>query len=415
MNPNKINQMNVASDASAPQNGASQDSVSRNGTAQSGPSRHGAAGRGASREAVIVRTSIVGIVVNVLLAAFKAAVGILSHSIAITLDAVNNLSDATSSVITIIGTKLAGKPADRKHPFGHGRIEYLSAMLISILVLYAGVTSLVESVKKILRPEVPEYTPAGLVIIAAAVIAKVLLGRYVKSVGQRVQSDALVDSGQDAALDAVISASTLLAAAVYLLAHVSLEAWLGAVISIVIIRSGVEMLKDALSRVLGERADAELARALKDTVRSFPGVQGAYDLVLHNYGPDAFQGSVHIEVPDTFSAEELDELIRAITLEVYRKHRVYLTAIGVYSVNTRDPYVAEIREKVKETVLSRPYIREMHGFHLDPAAKEIRFDAVVSFDAPDRKAAYRETVEAARRLYPEYTFQIAMDTDFSEP
>ena len=364
-------------------------------------------GGGQSREAIIVRTSVLGILANVLLALFKAVVGVLSHSIAVVLDAVNNFSDAASSVITIVGTKLANKEPDRKHPFGHGRVEYLSALVISILVLYAGLTSLVESVKKILRPEEPDYSAAALVVLAVAVA--------VKAVGERVKSDSLVNSGEDAVLDSVISASTLLAAVIYLVFHISLEAWLGAVISAVIIRSGVEMMRDTLSRILGERADAELARAIKATVCSFPDVYGAYDLVLHNYGPDTFQGSLHIEVPDTCSVEELDERIREITTAVYREHRVFLTAIGVYSRNTKNARAVELRKNIEELVLSHPYILQIHGFHLNEEKKEIRFDMIVSFDAPDRRAAYRETVEALRKRYPAYTVQVAMDTDFSEP
>ncbi len=366
-----------------------------------------------SREAVIVRTSVLGIVANLFLASFKAAVGILSRSIAVTLDAVNNLSDAASSIITIVGTKLAGKEPDRKHPFGHGRVEYLTSMLISTLVLYAGLTSLVESLKKILRPDTPDYSAPGLLIIAVAVLVKFLLGRYVKAVGQRVDSDSLVNSGEDASMDSLISASTLVAAAVYLLFHVSLEAWLGAVISLVIVKSGVEMLREGISRILGERASPELARAIRETVCEFPEVSGMYDLVLHDYGPDTFQGSMHIEVPDTCSAGQLDELIRTITVTVYQKHHVYLTAVGVYSLNTRDPDAVEMRETLKNAVLACPYMLQMHGFYLNKPERVIRFDAVISFDAPDRKAAYHTVYQTAEALYPDYTFQIAMDTDFS--
>ena len=161
------------------------------------------------RDKIIVRTSIIGIAANLLLAGFKAAVGILANSISIVLDAVNNLSDALSSVITIIGTKLAGKAPDKKHPMGYGRIEYLSAMIISMIVLYAGITSLVESVKKIIHPEKAEYTGVTLLIVAAAVVVKLLLGRHVKATGQKVNSGSLIASGEDARLDAVISASTL--------------------------------------------------------------------------------------------------------------------------------------------------------------------------------------------------------------
>lgn len=366
------------------------------------------------RGKVIVRTSIIGILANVFLAAFKAVVGLGANSIAIVMDAVNNLSDAASSVITIVGTKLAGKEADKKHPFGYGRIEYLSAMLISLLVLYAGITAFVESVKKIIHPDTPDYSAAALIIVAVAVAVKIVLGRYVKGVGEKVNSDSLVNSGEDAALDAVISASTLVAAGIYLIFHISLEAWLGAAIALVIVKSGVEMLRDTLSKILGERADAQLARDIKETINSYPEISGAYDLVMHNYGPDAYNGSVHIEVPDTLSADDLDRLIRKITVNVLQKHQVLLTAIGVYSFNTKDPEAAAAREKVYQIVRENPYVLQMHGFYLDKEEKTIRFDIVVSFDAKERKQIYREICEKVQKEYPEYTLQVAMDTDFSE-
>ena len=367
-----------------------------------------------TRDAVIVRTSVIGILANVFLAAFKAAVGLISNSIAVILDAVNNLSDAAASVITIIGTKLAAKQPDKKHPFGYGRVEYFSAMIISLLVLYAGVTSLVESVKKIVAPETPDYSAAALIIIAAAVAVKLLLGRYVKSVGRRVNSDSLVNSGEDATLDSVISAATLVAAGIYLIFGVSLEAWLGAIISAVIIKSGVEMLLETLSKLLGERADAALARDIKQTICDYPGVSGAYDLILHDYGPDSYQASVHIEVADTVTADELDSLIRAVTAEVFRKHGVILTAVGVYSINTKDERAAEIRDRLYGEIGALPHVLELHGFYLDDGTKTIRFDVVVSLGAPDRAAVYREAAALARSLYPDYAFQIVMDTDFSE-
>lgn len=367
-----------------------------------------------NREKTIIRTSIIGIIANVFLAAFKAVIGLMTHSIAIVLDAVNNISDAGSSLITIIGTKLAGKEPDKKHPFGYGRIEYLSAMIISVIVLYAGITSFVESVKQIIHPETPEYSTVSLIIVAVAVIVKILLGRYVKSVGKKVNSDSLINSGEDATLDAIISASTLVAAGIFLIFHVSLEAWLGAIISIVIIKSGVGMLKDTISKILGERNDLELAKKIKQTVVSFPEVQGAYDLVLHNYGPDAWNGSIHIEVPDTCTANELDQLIRSIQMAVYQQHQVILTAIGVYSVNTKDPETIEVREKVREIVFAHPHVIQMHGFYLLKEEKSIRFDIVVSFEAKDRRAVYTDVINDVQKAYPEYTLQVAMDTDFAE-
>ncbi len=367
-----------------------------------------------SREKTIVRTSVIGIIANVFLAAFKAAVGLMTNSIAIVLDAVNNISDAGSSLITIVGTKLAGREPDKKHPFGYGRIEYLSATIISVIVLYAGITSFVESVKQIIHPETPDYSVVSLVIVAVAVLVKILLGRYVKGVGEKVRSDSLINSGEDATLDSVISASTLVAAGIFMIFHVSVEAWLGAIISIVIIKSGIEMLRDTISQILGERNDPDLAKSVRETVNGFPGVEGAYDLVLNNYGPDAWNGSIHIEVPDTFSADRLDLLIREIQVAVYKKHHIVLTAIGVYSVNTKDEEIIEAQKKVREIVFSHPHVRQMHGFYLVREQKTIRFDIVVSFEAKDRRAVYDEVVSDVQKAFPDYRLQVAMDTDFAE-
>ena len=366
-----------------------------------------------SREKTIIKTSIIGIIANVFLAGFKAAIGLLSNSIAITLDAVNNISDAGSSLITIVGAKLAGREPDKKHPFGYGRIEYLSAMIISVIVLYAGITSLVESVKQIIHPETPDYSVVSLVIVAVAVVVKFFLGRYVKATGEKVNSDSLINSGEDARLDSVISASTLVAAVIFLAFGLSLEAWLGAIISLIIIKSGVEMLKETVSRILGENNDPELAKVIKQTVRSFPDVHGAYDLVLHNYGPDAWNGSIHIEIPDTYSADKLDALIRDIEETVYRKHNVILTAVGVYSMNTKDTEISETRKAVRDIAMAHEYVKGMHGFYLDREKKSMRFDVVISFDAEDRKAVYTSVVEDVQKAFPDYELRIAMDLDLS--
>ena len=367
-----------------------------------------------TRDKTIIRTSIVGILANLFLAAFKAIIGLTANSIAIVMDAVNNLSDAASSVITIVGTKLAGKEADKKHPFGYGRIEYLSAMVISLIVLYAGITAFEESVKKIIHPGTPDYSTIALVIVAVAVVVKIILGRYVKHIGEKVNSDSLINSGEDATLDSVISASTLVAAVIYLIFHISLEAWLGAIIAVVIIKSGFEMLRDTLSKILGVGADAQFARNIKNTIISYPEISGVYDLVMNNYGPDSYNASVHIEVPDTLSMDDLDKLTRKVTVDVFQKYDVILTAIGVYSINTKDPEAAAAREKVHQIVTGNPYVLQMHGFYLDKAEKTLRFDIVVSFDAKDRKQVYREILDEVQKEYPDYVLQVAMDTDFTE-
>ena len=366
------------------------------------------------RNQKIIRTSIIGIAVNVLLAVLKGIVGTISGSIAITLDAVNNLSDALSSVVTIIGTKIAGREPDRKHPFGYGRVEYLSASIIAVVVLYAGVTSLVESVKAILHPEAPDYTTPLLILVAAAVVVKFLLGRYFVRVGRGVDSDSLVASGQEANLDALVSLSTLAAALIYLKWGLSLEAWLGAVIAILMIRSGLEMLRETISRLLGERPTLEMAGKIKRTIAEFPEVSGVYDLVVHNYGPDSLVGSVHIEVPDHMRADALDGLMREITEKVRRECGVNLTGISVYGRNTSHDEAEAIENAVRGRLLTREHIQQMHGFYLNEEKKQIQFDAVVGFSAPDRRKVFEEAVAEIQALYPQYTVRAVLDVDTAD-
>ncbi|MBR1404068.1 MAG: cation transporter [Treponema sp.] len=368
-----------------------------------------------NREHIIVRTSVLGIVANIALASFKALVGLLSHSIAIILDAVNNLTDALSSVVTIIGTKLAGKPADKKHPFGHGRAEYLSALVIAVIILYAGVTALVESVKKIINPSTPDYSSAAIVIVSVAVVVKIALGLFVKATGKRVNSDSLVASGQDALMDSIISASTLLAAIVFLIFHISLEAYLGVIIALAIIKSGIETLRETLSKILGERIEADIAHAIKRTVASAdPEIHGVFDLVLNNYGPDRHIGSVHIEVPDTWTADKIDTVTRKITADVYEKHNVAMAAVGIYSINTKHDHAAEIRARVSKIVHEHKDILQMHGFYLDEEKKEMRFDIIVSFDSPNMQTMFNHVVEDVREAFPDYNVQVQFDTDISD-
>jgi len=366
------------------------------------------------RSSIIIRTSIIGILANIFLATFKAIVGLLSNSIAIVLDAVNNLSDALSSVITIIGTKLAGREADKKHPFGYGRVEYLSSLMIAIIVLYAGITSLVESVKKIIKPETPDYSNLSLIIVGVAIFVKIGLGLFVKKTGDKVNSDSLVNSGKDALLDSVISSATLIAAFIYIIGGISLEAYLGAVISLVIIKAGIEMLSETVSKILGEPGDVELLMGIKKTVNSFPEVKGAYDLVLHNYGPDTYNGSIHIALDDNCPISRLDELTRQIMDAVYTKHKVILTAVGIYSINTKDEDVNALRKEIEKLVLSHEHTKQIHGFYYNKDEKNIRFDVVVSFDAQSRKAVFAEVLEDLNAKYPDFEFTVAMDMDYGE-
>ena len=365
------------------------------------------------RDKVIVRTSVLGALTNVALAGFKAAVGLLANSIAVLLDAVNNFSDALSSVITIIGAKLAGKAPTKKHPLGYGRIEYLSALIVSAIVLYAGVTALVESVKKIVSPEAADYSTLSLVIISVAVAVKLILGLYVRRRGKQVNSGALLASGSDALFDAILSSSVLACALIARFTGRSFEAYVGVLISLVIIKAGIGMMAETVSDILGQRTDAETAKTIKGILSSLPGVRGAFDLVLNNYGPNKNYGSVHLEVPDTMTAEEIDRLTRAAENEVFRKTGVILTGVGIYSFNTGDGEAATLRESVKEIVLSHPFALQMHGFYADHEKKTMRFDVVIGFDC-DRAAALSTLSREIRAAFPDYAVHITPDVDVSD-
>ncbi|MCD8355245.1 MAG: cation diffusion facilitator family transporter [Clostridia bacterium] len=364
------------------------------------------------RSRKIIRTSVIGIVVNIILVLFKMAVGLITNSIAILLDAVNNLSDALSSIITIIGTKLAEKAPDKKHPYGHGRIEYVTAVLIAVIVLFAGVTSFKESAAKVLHPQAAEYTIVSLVIIGVAVVVKFFCGRYVKGVGEDINSGSLIASGSDAFFDAILSFATLIAAIISMIWGISLEGILGVAISVIIMKAGMEMLLETLNNIIGVRTDHALSRQIKEKIRSYPGVYGAYDLSLHNYGPTQIIGSVHIEVDDDMPAREIHKLSRKIAADILKKFGIILT-VGIYAANNCPGEFSEMKRDVGNVIRKYPGILQMHGFYVDAEYKEVLFDLVIDFQAD--AAAVRDGVrKELTALYPDYLFDINLDIDYSD-
>jgi len=364
------------------------------------------------RRREIVRVSVVGIGANLLLSAFKAAIGWISGSIAVTLDAVNNLSDALSSVITIAATKLAGKAPDAKHPYGHGRIEHIGAVSVAVIVLLAGFTAFRESVLKIISPQEAEYSVVSLVVLASAVAVKLLLGRYVKKKGRELNAESLVASGSDALFDAIISASTLAAAIVSMIWGISIEGWLGAVIAAVIIKAGVEILLESLGSIIGLRVDSELATKLKEYLCTFDGVYGAYDLSLHHYGPEKIVGSVHVEVDDDMTAKEIHYLTRSISAGVYKEFGILLT-VGVYAHGADSGEGGRIRQVVEQIVSAYPAFRQMHGFYVEPEKGYATFDLILAFGC-DTAAIRQEITEKLNSQFPDYTFDIVLDSDLTD-
>ncbi len=365
------------------------------------------------RSSQIIRTSWIGIVANVLLAAFKAGVGIISNSVAIVMDAVNNLSDALSSVITIVGTKLSQRPADRNHPFGFGRIEYFSAIIIAVIVLSAGITSLIESVKKIFDPTEPSYTKVTLIVIVVAIVVKLVLGYYVKRKGEDLKSDALIASGSDALFDAVITLATLISAGVMLIWNISLDGILGALISVVIIKAGIEMLASPVNELLGTSISAEFANQIKEEVSEFDGVHGVFDLILHNYGPDVKIGSMHVNVYDTMSAHDIHGLTRKISMQMYERHGIIMT-VGVYSVATGENKQTELQTKVLHIIASHKEIVQVHGLYYSEEDNMLSVDIVPDISIHDDAALIQRLTEELQPLAPGKQVIVVVDHNYSE-
>lgn len=366
------------------------------------------------RESTVVKTSIISILANFVLVGFKAAVGFMSNSIAIITDAVNNLSDALSSIITIIGTKLAGRAPDKKHPYGHGRIEYVTSLVVSAIVLYAGITALVESIKKIINPETPDYNTLTIIILVAGIIIKFILGLFVKNTGKKVHSDSLVASGIDAFNDGLLSISVLASAIIYMVWQVDLEAYVGILVSLYIIKTGIDLIKASVDNILGTRAESTLTRKIKKEVTKDPDVEGAFDLVLNDYGPDKYLGSIHIEIRDTFTVAELDQISRRISKNILAKYGVILHTIGVYSVNTKDKTIAKIQQDIRDVVFSHQGVLEMHGFYLNETEKTINFDIIIDFAVEDRNKLYEHIYDEVQARYPDYKLYITLDVDASD-
>lgn len=365
------------------------------------------------RNRKIIQVSIVGILVNLVLVGFKAFVGFITGSIAILMDAVNNLSDALSSAITIIGAKLAGKAPDKKHPYGYGQVEYVSSVTVAVIIVLTGLTSFRGSLEKIIYPEAANYTPVSLIIIAVAVFVKFALGKYVKSQGEKYQSESLIASGTDAVFDSVISFSTLAAAGASLLFDISIEGWLGIIIAVLIFKAGIEILLESLGYIIGARVDSSLAVELKTHICEYPQVRGAYDLILHRYGPERIIGSVHIEVADELTAREIHSLSYSISEDMYINYGIIMT-IGIYASNTSDDLVAQMKSKLDGLVKQYPEILQMHGFYVDEEKMAVSFDLIIDFNSERKQQIKDEVLTAMSETYPEYKFRAILDNDFSE-
>lgn len=365
------------------------------------------------RSKIIVKTSIRAIIVNLLLVFFKAIAGFLANSIAILLDAVNNLSDAISSIVTIIGAKLANKAPDKEHPYGHGRIEYIASVFIALIILWAGVTSMKESVEKIITPAEVNYSTISIVVVTAAIFVKYFLARYVKNVGKKYDSQSLIASGTDAYFDAVIAFSTLIVAIVNLVWGLRIEGYIGIIISVLIIKSSIEILKETLNTVIGTRADSDLSKKLKERINQIEEVHGTYDLMLHSYGPSKIMGAANIQVDENMSAKKIHGLCKKIQGVIYKEFGIILI-LGIYATNEDDEVAMKIEKDLREIIAEYKEVIQLHGFFVDTEMKKINFDIIIDFSAEDPNKTKDEIIERIKEKYPEYKYYVVIDSDLTD-
>ncbi|MBQ9457040.1 MAG: cation transporter [Bacilli bacterium] len=365
-----------------------------------------------NREKEIVKVSFIGIIGNVLLVVFKAIVGIFAHSVSIILDAVNNLTDALSSGITIVGTKLSTKRPDKKHPYGHGRVEYLTSAIIAVIILAAGGTAIYESIKSLIDKTEATYEIYSFVIIGVAVLVKIGLGLFFRYKGKKLRSEPLKGSGIDALFDAILSLSTLVGAIISKYTGVHLEGYLGILIGLFILKSGIDVLRSSFSLIIGERIDPALSKQLKEEIKGFPEVHGVYDLIVNNYGEHRSIGSVHIGVDETLQAKEIQRIEREIQELVFTKYGIILT-VGIYAENQSNELAVKIKEALMQEVRKYPTILQIHGFYLDEAKKTVTFDIVFDFEEKDYQNIKNSILQSLQEAYPNFHFVCVIDQDIS--
>ena len=369
-----------------------------------------------NREKVIIKTSIIGIIGNIFLVIFKAFVGIIAGSVSIIMDAINNFTDALSSIITIIGTKLSGKKPNKKHPYGYGRIEYLTSTLIAMLILFAGGMAIYESIKSIIdyfqNGTMPSFEIYSIIIIAAAILVKVSIGLYFRHNGNKIDSEALKASGMDALFDSILSTATLVGVILAKFADLYVEGFLGILIGLFILKSGFGVLAESLSSMIGNRFDKEYIIEIKKEINSIEGVKGSYDLILNSYGHNKNIGSVHIGVSDKLSAKEIQKIERDITILMYTKYNTIMT-IGIYAENFSDEFSKEYYSKVLDIIKKYDTVLQIHGFYVDKDLMLINYDLVISFDDLNPEETINKIKEETEKIDPNYKIIINYDQDFS--
>ena len=370
----------------------------------------------AVRERYGILSGAVGIALNLLLSAGKLFAGLMTGSISITADAFNNLSDAGSSVVTLVGFKLAGQKADDGHPFGHGRMEYLAGLLVSLMILLVGVELGRSSIGKILRPEAVDFSLVSTGILAASILVKLWMGQFNRGLGRKIGSAAMAATAADSLSDAVATAAVLAGTLVNRFAHVNIDGWVGLAVAVFILRSGWGAAKDTINPLLGESPDPELVKQLRELVLSHPQVVGMHDLIIHDYGPGRRLCSFHAEVPQDADILDAHDAIDHIEREIKEKFGIE-TTVHMDPIATADEKVNQLRRQVAD--LARVVEPEMtiHDFRVvrGPTHTNVIFDAVVPHRCRLTDEEVRQRLSrAVSALDPTYQTVIQLDRAYTE-
>ena len=363
------------------------------------------------RKKIISRTSVIGIVVNLLISGTKVLLGVLTSSIAIVSEGVNNATDALTSILTLIGTKLAGKHPDKKHPFGYGRIEYLTSLVIAVIILVSGVEMLISSVKLIFNPAELTISYVSLIIIAESAVIKFFLGVYTIGQGKKADSGALIAVGVESRNDSFVSLVTIISAAVFLIFHFSIDAYAGVITSLIILKSGFDVLKDTVSELLGRPGEEELAKKLYKEIRNTDGVINAADMMLHNYGPNAYSGSVNIEIDHSRTVGEIYQFIHDLQLRIMHEYNVVMV-FGIYAVDNDHEKIREVRKAIGSFINNREHVKSFHAIYFDSSSDKLYCDLVVDYELKNWDELRSDFVSYMAGLYPENTLELTIETEF---
>lgn len=362
---------------------------------------------------------IVGIVINILLFIIKLTVGLLSKSIAVTADAFNNLSDAASSVITIIGFKLSSKPADKEHPFGHGRIEYISAFIVSFMVLLVGFEFVKSSFERILHPTSITFEVIPFILLLISIFAKVWLSRFNSFIGKTIDSNALKASSLDALGDVFTSSTVALSFIIAKFTSFPIDGYIGMLVALFILYTGYSLIKETLNPLLGEAPDRELVEGIKKGVISYKYITGVHDLVIHNYGPGRCMASIHAEVPCDISIVSIHEVIDKAERELSKNLNIFLV-IHMDPINTNDAEINATREDLNKLLKQFPMVKSMHDFRVvgEGEKKNLIFDLVIeyakSFSSEDEEELKNSINKSLKQLHPQYNSVITVDKYFTD-